>query len=117
VIRSKSALRAAIAEIDELLGRPRRSRAESRRLEVLSDAVRAYEQEHLPVAERSVAERLRSLFEIHGVGVAALAETTGIPQASLAGVLGGTAKFTQEEAERLGQHFGLEPAAFLDAGD
>jgi antitoxin component HigA of HigAB toxin-antitoxin module len=117
VIRSKSALLAAIGEIDDLLSRSRRSQAESRRLEELSDAVRAYEQKNLPVAERSIAQRLRYLLEIHGVGVAEIAETAGISQASLTGVLRGTAKFNQEEAERLGKHFGLEPATFLDASD
>ena len=113
LIRSKTALALAITEIDELLGRARRSKAESERLDQLSDAVRAYERKHMPVRPRSASERLRNLIELHETTTQQLAAATGVKWSILEDVLKGSGTFGGEDAQLLAEHFTLDAAAFL----
>src|SRR5438552_18248951 len=108
-------LRSAIAEIDVLLGRQSRSKAESERLDQLSEAVRAYEQRRFPVPPLSPAERLRHLLDIHGMDTQQLAAATGVKRSVLEEVLKGTGKFKEADARRLADHYSLELTAFLNA--
>ena len=111
-IRTKSALAKAIAEFDSLLGCIRRTKVESNRLDVLSEAVREYERKNLPVTERTPAERLRFLLDVHDLDTLRLAALTGIHAAFLDGVLSQSVDLSEEDANRLADHFALDRAAF-----
>lgn len=110
-IRSKAALDRAIAEIDALLGRPARTRIESKRLDLLSDAVREYERGKMPVAVRSPAERLRTLLELHEMNANQLAAEVGVGPDAIGGFLAGGC-LTEREASALARYFALDDAAF-----
>jgi antitoxin component HigA of HigAB toxin-antitoxin module len=110
-IRSNAALREAMAEIDSLLGRRNRTKTESTRLGVLSDAVRDYERAKMPVARRSPAERLRTLLELHGMESKRLAVEADIRPEAIDAILAG-GEPSEPDATALARFFALDATAF-----
>jgi HTH-type transcriptional regulator/antitoxin HigA len=82
-------------------------------LDVLSDLVEQYEQEHLPVADVSAADILRFLIEQRGVTQQSVARETGIANSTISAVLKGGRELTRRHIESLAAYFGVEPAVFL----
>jgi HTH-type transcriptional regulator/antitoxin HigA len=84
-------------------------------LAVLTDLVRAYEDEHVAIPDASEADVLRELMRSNGLSQAELARRSRIAQSTLSAVLTGARSLTKGQIIKLAGLFGIAPAAFLPA--
>jgi len=110
-IRDDEHLEQAIAVINRLLTQERDDDEEAY-LNVLTDLVEAYEDEHVPIGDASEADVLRELMRANGLSQAALAKQVGIQQSA---VLSGKRSLTRDHITKLADYFQVEPTAFLPA--
>jgi len=82
-------------------------------LDVLTDLVEAYEDEHYPISDASEAEVLGELMRSHGLSQQRLSKKVGIAQSTLSAVLSGSRTLTKGQVIALAEFFGISPAAFL----
>lgn len=82
-------------------------------LEVLTDLVEAYEEEHEQVPDASEADVLRELLRASGMSQPALSRKVGIAQSTISAVLNGDRALTKDQVVALARHFHVSPAAFL----
>ena len=82
-------------------------------LDVLTDLVERYEDEHEPVPDASESDVLQELMHAHRVSQHQLAKRVGIAQSTLSAVLNGTRTLTKEQIVMLARHFHVSPLAFL----
>lgn len=113
-IRDDDHLEAASAMIDRLL---REDPDEGAReyLDVLTDLVEAYEDEHVPMPDASEADVLRELMASNRLSQTDLARQVGISQSTISAVLNGTRKLTKEHVIKLARFFHLPSSVFLPA--
>ncbi len=111
-IRSEAELDRAIAQIDALLDQDERSDGENDYLDVLSDLVEKYEDEHDPAPPVSGAEMLRFLMEGRRTTQAKVATETGIAESTISEILAGKRELNRKHIEALSRHFQLSPAVF-----
>src|SRR5579884_2295115 len=104
----------ALQVIDRLLPSQRDDGAQQY-LDVLTDLVEAYEEEHIEVPDASEADVLRALMQSHQLSQARLAKQTGIAQSTISAVLNGDRSLTKAQVSRLARLFGVSPAAFFPA--
>src|SRR6516162_4017169 len=76
-IKEEESAEAAQALIDELLQKEL-DRGEQAYLDVLTDLLEAYEDEHVPIPDASEADVLRGLMTANGLSQPALAKKVGI---------------------------------------
>ncbi|MFI5460372.1 MAG: type II toxin-antitoxin system HigA family antitoxin [Isosphaerales bacterium] len=112
-IRSEAELDRAIAMIDALLDRDKRTSDEEDYLDVLSDLVEKYEDEHDPMPPVSGAELLRFLFESQETTQAKVAVEAGIAESSLSEILAGKRELNRKHIEALSRQFHVSPAVFM----
>jgi HTH-type transcriptional regulator / antitoxin HigA len=105
---------AAQAMIERLLQRDL-DPGEQAYLDVLTDLVEAYEDEHVPIPDASEADVLRELMRSNGLSQPRLAKQVGIAQSTLSAVLNGTRSLTKGQVVTLAKFFRISPAAFLPA--
>lgn len=84
-------------------------------LEVLTDLVESYEDEHIHVPDASEADVLRELMRANSLSQTQLAREVRIPQSTISAVLTGARSLTKENMVKLGKFFNVPPAAFLKA--
>jgi HTH-type transcriptional regulator/antitoxin HigA len=111
-IRDDDNLAAAQEVIDQLLQQDRDAGAEAY-LDVLTDLVEAYEQEHVMIPDASEAEVLRELLRANGLTQAKVAKAVGVAQSTLSAVLGGSRSLTKGQVVRLARYFNVPPMVFL----
>jgi HTH-type transcriptional regulator/antitoxin HigA len=111
-IRDDAHLDEALAVLDGLL-REDRDRGAQEYLDVLTDLVAAYEDEHVAMADVSEADVLRELMRSNGLSQMGLAKAVGIAQSTISAVLTGARSLTKGQVLKLATFFGLPPAAFL----
>jgi HTH-type transcriptional regulator/antitoxin HigA len=116
-IRSDAELDRAIAVVDSLVDRDRLDRGESDYLDVLSDLVERYEEEHHPIAPASDAAMLEHLMDSRDVTQLAVAEATGIVNSTLSAVLSGKRRLTRDHIARLAAYFQVGPTVFAFEAD
>lgn len=114
-IRDEDHLDAATVVLHDLIARDL-DEGESAYLDVLTEIVGTYEAEHYPPADVPPGEVLKELLHQNRLSRHVLAKATGIAQSTLSAICEGTRTPTVEQAKKLGSHFKLEPAAFLDLG-
>ena len=114
-IRSEAELDQATEMVNALLDRARLDRGQRDYLDVLSDLVESYEEEHHPIAAPSDAELLAHFLELKNVRQSELGTRTGIAQSTISEVLAGKRQLTRGHIEKLAAFFDIEPGAFLDA--
>jgi HTH-type transcriptional regulator/antitoxin HigA len=112
-IRSDAELDRAITMIDALLDQAERNVDEEDYLDVLSDLVERYEDEHDPMPPASGSEMLRFLIESQGTTQARVAAQTRIAESTISEVLAGKRKLNRKHIEALARHFHVSPAVFL----
>jgi HTH-type transcriptional regulator/antitoxin HigA len=113
-IRDDDHLNAAQEMIDRLLEK-NLDTGEQDYLDVLTDLVESYEDEHYPIPDASEADVLRELMRSNGLSQLKLAREVGISQSTISAILNGTRSLTKEQVVRLAQFFHISPAAFLPA--
>ena len=111
-IRDEAHLDEALAVLNGLL-RQDRDEGFQRYLDVLTDLVAAYEDEHVAMADVSEADVLRELMRSNGFSQMELAKAVGIAQSTISAVLTGARSLTKGQILKLAMFFGLSPAAFL----
>jgi HTH-type transcriptional regulator / antitoxin HigA len=111
-IRDERHLDEALEVLNELL-RHDRDQGIQEYLDVLTDLVAAYEDEHVPIADVSEADVLRELMRCNGLSQMALAKAVGIAQSTISAVLTGARSLTKGQIVKLAKFFGIAPAAFL----
>ena len=111
-IRDEAHLDAALAVLDGLLWQDRDEEAPEY-LDVLTDLVAAYEDEHVAMADVSEADVLRELLRSNGLSQMELAKAVGMAQSTISAVLTGARSLTKGQVLKLASVFGLSPAAFL----
>ena len=111
-IRDEAHLDEALAVLNGLLRQDRDDGAQAY-LDVLTDLVAAYEDEHVPMADVSEADVLRELMRSNGLSQMELAKAVGIAQSTISAVLTGARSLTKGQVLKLAGFFGLPPAAFL----
>ncbi len=80
-------------------------------LELVSDMVSKYEQEHYAIEPNDPKEILRFLIEARGLKQEDLA--TIVPQSNLSAILSGKRKISATLAGKLSKYFGISPAVFI----
>ena len=114
-LRSDADLDAAVAVIDSLLDQDDLSPPEQDYLDVLSDLVEAYEDEHVPIEPVGDADMLRFLIESKGVTQSQLATEVGIAESTISEVLSGKRKLNRGQIGKLARYFHVEPGVFVFA--
>ena len=112
-LRSEAELDRAVAMIDFLLEQHELSLDEKDYLDVLSDLVERYEDQHDPMPPVSGAEMLRFLIESQPTTQAAVAVETGIAESTISEILSGKRELNRKHIETLSRHFHVSPAVFM----
>jgi HTH-type transcriptional regulator / antitoxin HigA len=112
-IRSEGELDRAIAMIDTLLDQDKRTGDEEDYLDVLSDLVEKYEDEHDPMPPVSGAEMLRFLIESQATRQTEVATETGIAESTISEILAGKREMNRKHIEALSRHFHVNPTVFM----
>ena len=111
-IRDEPHLDEALGVLNELL-RQDRDGGTQEYLDVLTDLVAAYADEHVPIADVSEGDVLRELMRSNGLSQMELAKAVGIAQSTISAVLTGARSLTKGQIVKLAKFFGIAPAAFL----
>ncbi len=110
-IRTESDLAAAQTVIDDLL-RQELDDGKQAYLDVLSDLVIFYEQNHHAVAPLPPHQLLAQMLEDRGMSLAELALSAGIAKATLSDLATGKRPFTVEQRQAVAKVFGLPESVF-----
>jgi HTH-type transcriptional regulator/antitoxin HigA len=113
-IRDDDHLEEAEAMLDRLL-REEGDEGAQAYLDVLTDLVESYEEEHIRIPDASAEDVLRELMRLNGLSQTQLAKEVGISQSTLSAVLNGTRRLTAEQMVKLARFFHTSPAVFLPA--
>ena len=111
-IRDEAHLDEAIELLSNLL-RQERDQGTQDYLDVLTDLVAAYENEHVPMPDVSEADVLRELMRSNRLNQVQLAKAIGMSQSTVSAVLTGARSLTKGQVLKLAKFFGIAPAAFL----
>jgi HTH-type transcriptional regulator / antitoxin HigA len=111
-IRSGKELVVATEMIDRLLKADLDTGAEEY-LDVLTDLVEIYEDQHEPIPDASESDVLRELMRTHGLSQQRLAAKVGISQSTISAALTGARSLTKEHILKLAHYFNIAPGAFL----
>src|SRR5579871_6021437 len=106
-IRSERELDDALAVIDSLLDAGTPDAASRDYLDVLSDLVERFEDEHVPMPAVSDADMLRHLMEAKVVAQARVAREVGIAESTVSEVLAGRRRLTRAHIGKLASYFGV----------
>ena len=112
-LRSDEELDRAGAIVDALLDAKERSLGEDDYLDVLSDLIERYEEEHHPIPAATEADTLRFLMDARELSQTNLAEQTKIPVSVISEVLSGKRGLSKHNIGVLANHFHVSPAVFF----
>jgi HTH-type transcriptional regulator / antitoxin HigA len=112
-IRSEADLDSAIAMIDALLDQDKRSGDDEDYLDVLSDLVEKYEDEHDPMPTVASADMLRFLIDNRATTQTEVVTETGIAESTISEILAGKREMNRKHIEALARHFRVNPAMFM----
>jgi HTH-type transcriptional regulator/antitoxin HigA len=112
-IQNDAALDAAIAMINQLLDRPELTDDEDDYLEVLSQLVEKYEDEHLVFPEIRGVQALVHLMEENDLKQSDLAHLFG-GKSAISEVLRGNRSLSKNQIARLRDYFGVPADVFID---
>jgi HTH-type transcriptional regulator/antitoxin HigA len=113
-IRNHAHLAAAQNMIDRLL-QTDLDKAEREYLDVLTDIVEIYEDEHCPIPDASAADVLRELMASNRLTQQQLAKRVKISQSTISAVLTGNRSLTSNQMIALAKFFHVSPGVFLPA--
>ncbi len=107
-IRSEQHLEQAQEVMDRLLAQAMMDHGEETYLDVLSDLVGTYEDEHHAIEPASDADMLRHLMDLRGMTQAALHKATGIAKSTISEILAGRRPFSRQVMRILADYFGVD---------
>ena len=113
-IGSQRAYRKMLKQIDQLIRKPNRTRAEDDLLELLATLVEQYEiRQGYTVPEVSPRDRLAGLIEAHELTQVELARRSQVPRTTINEILAGRRGISKANALRLAKFFGVPAEEFL----
>lgn len=115
-IASHRAYKRAMTQIETLMRRPKKSRADDDMIALLATLIEQYEIRqgyHDPVL--SPRDRLAGLIEAHNMTQTELAQESGVPRTTINEILGGKRSISKANAGRLAKYFEVRIDDFLDA--
>ena len=112
-VRTEAAYRKTLRQVDELMRRPRLSRAESELIDVLATLVEQYESKDYPTPTSTPRQMLAHLIEAKEVSQAEVARATGIPRSTISAVLSGRRQISKANVVKLADYFNVPSALFL----
>jgi HTH-type transcriptional regulator/antitoxin HigA len=114
VIETAEENRLALRIVDRLMniGDGKRSAEENALLSLLAALIEQFERKAYPVPQAEPKEILRDLMESNELKAADLADVMG-GRSRVSDVLSGKRAISKEQAKRLGERFGISPAAFI----
>ena len=113
-LRSDTGLARASEMIARLLARGVLAGDEEDYLDVLSDRVEKYEDDHYPIQPVAGLDALRYLVESSGKTQATVAAEAGLPESTLSEVLLGRRRLTTRHIGILARYFRIDPGIFVD---
>ncbi len=113
-LRTDADLDAAVAVVDSLIDQDELSAPEQDYLDVLSDLVKGYEDEHIPIKLVGDVAMLRLLIEAKGVTQAEAAKQAGIAESTVSEVLAGKRKLNRTQIGKLARYFRVGTGAFAE---
>jgi HTH-type transcriptional regulator/antitoxin HigA len=111
-IRDDKHLDQALGVIDQLLA-SELDDGSREYLDVLTDLVEAYEEEHVIIPDASEGDVLRELMRSHRLSQGRLAKEVAIAQSTISAVLNGDRSLTKDQVGRLSKFFRVSPATFF----
>jgi HTH-type transcriptional regulator / antitoxin HigA len=115
-LRSDEDLDRAIEVINALISRDDLDEGEEDYLEILSEIVERYEDEHYPMDDVSSADMLRHLIEFRGVTQAEVAAGSGLAASAISELIAGKRAMGRKTIETLARYFRVDPGLFLPRG-
>jgi HTH-type transcriptional regulator/antitoxin HigA len=114
-ISSQRAYQRALKQIDGLIRKANRSRAEDDLLELLSTLVEQYEiRQGYVVPELSPRDRLAGLIEARGLTQTELSRASQVPRTTINEILAGRRAISKANALRLANYFGVPAEEFIE---
>lgn len=114
LIRSEREHNRALAVVEKLMDKPRKSAAEKDMIELLATLIDQYEERIWPTPEFSTGEMLKFLLEQRKMSQTELAHQTGIPQSTIANVIAGRRQLSKSSVSILAKFFKTSPAIFME---
>jgi HTH-type transcriptional regulator/antitoxin HigA len=111
-IRDDDHLAEATEVLDRLLERDL-DEGERAYVDVLTDLIEDYEDEHIAIPDASEADVLRELMRANRITQAELKRRTGIAQSTISAVLNGVRSLTRDQVVLLAKFFHVSPAVFM----
>lgn len=113
-IASQRAYEQAMRHIDQLMRKPKRSRAEDEMIELLATLIEQYEiRQGYTDPTISPANRLIGLMEARGLTQTRLSRESGVPRTTINEILGGKRGISKSNAVRLARYFRVPVEEFI----
>jgi len=112
-LRNEKDLDQASKIVDRLAVRKSLDRAERDYLDVLSELIGRFEDQHYEIEPLPDGEMLRFLIEQSGRPQVHLARATGIANSTISAVLSGKRDLTRQQVMKLSAYFHVDPGVFL----
>lgn len=113
VIRSKAEHKRTLGEIEKLMSRSRLTPEERELFELLMQLTGDFESKKWPVKRSTPAELIQFLLEQNGQSAKDLSDLLG-GKSHVSEILSGKRSIGVKQAAKLGKHFNIHPAAFID---
>ena len=104
-----------LRQVDRLMRRPRRTRAEDDLLELLASLVAQYEQTRFPAPDVTPGQMIAHLMEARNATEAEVAAATAIPAQTIARFIDGSRAIDEASRAKLAKYFHVSPDLFLAA--
>lgn len=111
-LRNERQYRRVLRQVDQLIRKSKRTRAEEDLLELLGALVAHYEEKHYPASEVTPGELVAHLLEVRGVSRAEVARDTGIPRQTLTNIVNGSRGISKANRRKLADYFHVSSDLF-----
>jgi HTH-type transcriptional regulator / antitoxin HigA len=113
-IRSAREHARALAIVERLMDKPRKTAAEREMIELLSTLVDQYEESRWPTPTASPGEVLKFLMAERQLSQSELARQVAVPQSTIANVIAGRRQLSKANVLGLGKFFGVSPTLLME---
>jgi len=103
----------ALAIVERLIRKPRKTAAERQMIELLATLIDQYEESEWPTPHASPGEILQFMLEERQLSQSDLARQLAIPQSTIANVIAGRRQLSKANVLALSKYFRVSPTLFL----